>query len=88
MKSLFLAVAIAGASFLPAFAEDAMMASPDTMTCADYTAMDHDGMMAAMETLDAGMSADDQAESGKMLNETCTEHPDMMVGDAMKMMDN
>jgi len=86
MKRIFLALAIAGSATLPAFAQGAMMA-PDTMTCADFTAMDHDGMMGAMQSMDGGMSADDQTKAGAMLNDTCKEHPDMMVGDAMKMMD-
>ena len=85
MKRILLALAIAGSASLPALAQDAMM-SADTMTCADYTGLDHDGMMKAMETLDAGMSADDQMKSGQMLTATCKDHPDMMVGDAMKMM--
>jgi hypothetical protein len=85
MKRILLALAIAGSAALPALAQNAMM-SADTMTCADYTGLDHDGMMQAMQTLDAGMSADDQMKSGQMLNDTCKDHPDMMVGDAMKMM--
>jgi len=40
---------------------------------------------AANPTANAGRSADDQAKSGEMLAETCSDHPDMMLGDAMKM---
>ena len=85
MKRILLALAIAGSAALPAFAQSTMM-SGDTMSCADYTAMDSDGQMKAMETLDAGMSADDQMKSGAMLADACKDHPDLMVGDAMKMM--
>lgn len=84
MKRILLALALAGSASLPAFAQSAMM-SGDTMTCADYTAMDSAGQMKAMEAMDSGMSADDQMKSGEMLVTACKDHPDMMVGDAMKM---
>ena len=87
MKRIFLALTIAGSAALPALAQG-MMAAPDAMTCADFTAMDHDAMMGAMQSLDAGMSADDQAASGAMLADECQDNPDMMLGDAMNMMDN
>ena len=87
MKTFFLTLALAGAAALPALAQG-MMASPDTMACADFTAMDHDGMMGAMADLDAGMSEEEQATAGMKLAEMCKEHPDMMVGEAMGMMDN
>ncbi len=84
MKRILLALAVAGSASLPAFAQSTMM-SGDTMACSDYTAMDSDGQMKAMETLDAGMSADDQMKSGEKLASTCKDHPDMMVDEAMKM---
>jgi len=84
MTRILLALALAGSASLPAFAQSTMM-SGDTMSCSDYTAMDSAGQMKAMETMDAGMSADDQMKSGEMLASTCKDHPDMMVDDAMKM---
>lgn len=87
MKTFLLALALAGSAALPALAQGTMM-STDTMTCADYSAMDHDGMMAAMESLDAGMSADEQMQAGEKLAAACAEHPDMMLGEAMKMPGN
>ena len=48
MKRILMAVAIAGAASLPAFAQDAA-----TMACADYAAMDNAGQMAAIAELES-----------------------------------
>ena len=48
MKRILMAVAIAGATSLPAFAQDAA-----TMACADYAAMDNAGQMAAIAELES-----------------------------------
>ena len=48
MKRILMAVAIAGAASLPAFAQDAAM-----MACADYAAMDNAGQMAAIAELES-----------------------------------
>jgi hypothetical protein len=65
---------------------------PAKMTCADFTAMDATGMMAAVDAMhkaspDAAMAMDDAAM--KMANEhtmaACDGHPEMMAMDAMMM---
>ncbi len=53
MKRILMAVAIAGATSLPAFAQDAA-----TMVCADYAAMDNAGQMAAIAELEVSERRD------------------------------
>ena len=65
---------------------------PAKMTCAEFSAMDMDGMMKAVDAMhkaspDAAMAMDDAAM--KMANEhtmkACEGKPDMMAMDAMMM---
>jgi hypothetical protein len=78
----------------PLVAQDAM--SPDSMTCADYMAMDSEGQMQAMEAMEMaspeGMMAEgaEDAEGDGMMEEhmaamgaACDGNPDMMAMDAM-----
>lgn len=93
MKRLLVAFALTAAIAAPAFAET--MAKD--MTCSAFTAMGQDAMMTAMN--DAMMAGDAMAsgtakassdamamspeDSMAALVKTCTEHPDMMMSDAM-----
>ena len=89
MTRIFLALALTGLAAVPALAMD-------DMSCADFAAMDSDARMAAMAEMtpamgDAaagGMMATTEAmspEDTMMAAETaCTEHPDMMLGEAMQ----
>lgn len=67
MKLLVTAAAIAGTIAFPAFAQDAAM-DTSTMTCADFTAMDAEGQMMAMEAMQTsmtdGMASDDATAAG------------------------
>ena len=72
----------------------------DDMTCADFSAMDAHGRMEAVTAMEgdmaagggmmaageAMMAADDTApdEKTEAVTTACAEHPDMMLGDAMK----
>ncbi len=94
MKRIMMAVAIGGLFALPAFAQDAM--SADTMTCADFMAMDEAGQMEAMTAMEmaAGeasgttMTEDEAMSSGQeMMPGTmtaCEGNPDMMAMEAME----
>jgi hypothetical protein len=93
MTRFLLALALA-ASTTSAFA---MMA--DTMSCADFTAMESADQMAAMAPAEGamgegegGMSASGQMATEEMspdhmameATEACEAHPEMTVGEAMK----
>ncbi len=94
MKRILLAMSFAGAFALPAFAQDAM--SADTMTCADFMAMDEAGQMEAMTAMemaageasgtamteDEAMAAGEEMMPGTMT--ACEGNPDMMAMEAME----
>ncbi len=94
MKNLLRVIAItavAGAFVAPSLALAEEM-DPMKMTCAEFSAMDMDGMMAAVDAMhkaspDAAMAMDDEAM--KMANENtmkaCEGKPDMMAMEAMMM---
>ncbi len=68
---------LAGTIAVPAFAA-AHAPDPMTMTCADYTAMDDAGKMAAVESL--GMAAmADEAMKEKMSTEAMTPEQNMQM---------
>jgi hypothetical protein len=96
MKMLLLASTIvSGMLIAPAFAQ---MASD--MSCADFTAMDSSGQMAAVESMASGMASDKMAPAGNMTSDAmgsdkmgvttenvaqaCAGQSDMMVHDAME----
>jgi HdeA/HdeB family len=91
MKLSYATIALAAAFALPSLAfADGM--DPAKMTCADFSAMDMDGMMKATEAMhmagpDAAMKMDEAAseEAMKMTMEHCKDKPDMMAMDAMMM---
>ena len=92
MKTILrITVAVAGLATLAAPAvADGM--DPAKMTCADYLAMDHDGMMKAVEAMhmaspDAAMMMDDSQKmmAGDATAKACEGHPDMRAMDAMMM---
>lgn len=83
------ALALLGAFAAPVFAEEM---DPAKMTCAEFSAMDMDGMMKAVDAMhkaspDAAMAMDE--DMMKMANEhtmkACEGKPDMMAMDAMMM---
>ena len=83
---------LASAFALPTLALADDMMDPAKMTCAEFSAMDATGMMAAVDAMhmagpDAAMAMDDEAM--KMANEhtmaACEGKPDMMAMDAMMM---
>ena len=83
------ALALLAAFAAPSFAETM---DPAKITCAEYSAMDMDGMMKTLDAMhkaspDAAMAMDEAAM--KMANETtmkaCEGKPDMMAMDAMMM---
>lgn len=85
------AVAILAAFSIPSLVSADEM-DPAKMTCAEFSAMDMDGMMKAVDAMhmaspDAAMAMDEDAM--KMANEhtmkACEGHPDMMAMDAMMM---
>ncbi len=94
MTRIMMAVAIGGLCALPAFAQDAM--SPDTMTCADFMAMDEAGQMEAMTAMemaageasgtamteDEAMAAGEEMMPGTMT--ACEGNPEMMAMEAME----
>ena len=91
MKLNLTTIALAAACAFPAlaFADDM---DPAKMTCAEYQAMDKEGMMKATEAMhmagpDAAMKMDDAMaeEAMKMTMEHCDGKPDMMAMDAMMM---
>ncbi len=91
MKLSLTTLALVAAAALPslAFAQET---DPAKMTCAEYSAMDKDGMMKATETMhmagpDASMKMDAAMaeEAMKMTVENCKDKPDMMAMDAMMM---
>jgi hypothetical protein len=90
MTRIFLAMALAGFAAAPVLAMD-------DMPCADFTAMDAAGQAETVAMMEEGMGA--MAPAGGMMASTeamspedtamavastCAEHPDMMVGEAMK----
>lgn len=84
-------LALVAAATLPTLAMADEM-DPAKMTCAEYSAMDKDGMMKATEAMhmagpDASMKMDDAMaeEAMKMTVEHCKDKPDMMAMDAMMM---
>jgi hypothetical protein len=94
MTRFLLALALVGTTAAPAFA---MMA--DSMSCADFTAMEAADQMEAMAPAEGamgegegGMSASGQMAEEDMspdhmvmeATEACEAHPDMTVGEAMK----
>lgn len=62
MKRVILAIALSGVFAVPAFAQDSGMAA-EKMSCAEFTAMDADGQMKAVETM---QMASDNMASGEM----------------------
>jgi len=87
MKSILVALALAGSLAVPGLAQ-----AMDDMSCADFTAMDSQGQMDAIASMEGGMAADGMMAGDAMASDdmtmavatACTEHPDMMVGEAMK----
>jgi hypothetical protein len=97
MRGLVAVLALAGSLGLapPGFAMD-------DMTCADFSAMDAHGRMEAVTAVEGDMAAGGgmmAAGEGMMaadgttpdarteaVTTACAEHPDMMLGDAMKAM--
>jgi hypothetical protein len=91
MKIALTTLALISAFALPtlSFADDM---DPAKMTCAEFQAMDMDGMMKATEAMhmaspDAAMKMDDKMseEAMKMTMTQCEGKPDMMAMDAMMM---
>lgn len=93
MTRIFLAMAMAGFAAAPVLAMD-------DMACADYTAMDAAGQAETVAMMEEGMAME---PAGGMMASTeatspedtamaaaaaCAEHPDMMLGEAMKGMMN
>ncbi len=88
MKTTYLALAAFGLLAAPAFA-DAMM-DPAKMTCAEFSKLDKDGMMKAVDMMhkagpDATMAMDDDAmkTAGETVMTGCEGHDDMMAMDAL-----
>ncbi|MFO1142212.1 MAG: HdeA/HdeB family chaperone [Amaricoccus sp.] len=85
MKGMILALALAAAAGVPAFAQ-----TVDAMTCADFAKQDHTQQMATVAAIQA-FTKEKQAGQQLMSDEIftqlstkCTGHGDMMVMDAMK----
>ena len=85
MKGTILALALAAAAGVPAFAQ-----TVDSMTCADFAKQDHTQQMATVAAVQA-FTKEKQAgqqllsdEIFTQLSTKCTGHGDMMVMDAMK----
>lgn len=91
MRHAFTTLALVSAFALPtlSFAQEM---DPAKMTCAEFAAMDKDGMMKATEAMhmagpDASMAMDAAMaeEAMKMTMAQCEGKPDMMAMDAMMM---
>ncbi|WP_309663917.1 hypothetical protein [Tabrizicola sp.] len=91
MKKTLSTLAVLAAIALPSlsFADEM---DPAKMTCAEFTAMDAEGMMKATDAMhmagpDAAMKMDDMMaeEAMKMTMTHCEGKPDMMAMDAMMM---
>jgi hypothetical protein len=91
MNPLLTSLALVAIAALPslALADDT---DPAKMTCAEFSGMDKDGMMKAIEAMhmagpDAAMTMDAAAteEAMKMTTEHCKDKPDMMAMEAMTM---
>lgn len=95
MRGFFVGLTLAGALAFPLMSQ-----AMDDMTCADFTAMDAPGQMDAVSMMGDSMAAGDTMapadamaggdmmaadEMTKAVSTTCADHPDMMVGEAMKM---
>ena len=65
MRTLLLMTILSGVLFSPAFAE----MSADDMSCADFTAMDSSGQMAAVDKMGGAMKSGD---SGAMSSGSAT----------------
>ena len=85
MKRTILALALVGATGVPAFAQ-----TVDSMACADFAKQDHTAQMATVAAIQAFTS---QKQAGQQLmsdeiftqlTTKCNGHPDMMVMDALK----
>ena len=90
MRGFVVALTLAGSLALPVLAQ-----AMEDMSCADFSAMDAQGQMdtiASMEGDDmmaagGGMAAGDSMadeEMTKGVAMACSEHPEMMLGEAMK----
>ena len=87
MKGILAAIAVAGAFATAGLAQDAM--SADTMTCADFSAMDSAGQMEAIGSMETGDAGAEDTQSEDMATKAlaaCEAHPDMTVGEAMESM--
>jgi hypothetical protein len=89
MKRTLMALTVmTGAFAFPVLAQDAV--SSEGMACADFTELTADEQMTAMSDVDPApgdLAADEHTaseESATAVVAACTEHPDMMLGDAMK----
>ena len=89
MKLTITAFALAATAALPSLALADDM-DPAKMTCAEFSAMDKDGMMKSIDAMhmagpDASMKMDEAKaeEAMKMTVEHCKDKPDMMAMDAM-----
>ncbi|MCC6520049.1 MAG: hypothetical protein IT543_14490 [Tabrizicola sp.] len=91
MKLTLTTLALVAAAAVPSLALADEM-DPAKMTCAEYSALDKDGMMKATEAMhmagpDASMKMDEAMaeETMKMTTEHCKDKPDMMAMEAMTM---
>lgn len=91
MKLTLTTLALVAAAAVPSLALADEM-DPAKMTCAEYSALDKDGMMKATEAMhmagpDASMKMDEaMAEAAmEMTTEQCKDKPDMMAMEAMTM---
>ena len=91
MTHVFTALALVSVIALPSLSSADEM-DPAKMTCAEFSKMDKDGMMKAIDAMhmagpDASMAMDDAAkeEAVKMTTDHCKDKPDMMAMDAMTM---
>lgn len=89
MSHIYTTLALVAMIALPSLAS-ADETDPAKMTCAEFSKMDKDGMMKAVEAMhmagpDASMKMDmaGQEEAMKMTTEHCKDKPDMMAMDAM-----
>lgn len=91
MKPTLTTLALVAAAAFPALALADDM-DPAKMTCAEYSALDKDGMMKATEAMhmagpDASMKMNEAMaeEAMKITTEHCKDKPDMMAMEAMTM---
>lgn len=91
MKRTITALALLASAALPSLALADEM-DPAKMTCAEFSAMDKDGMMKAVEAMhmagpDAAMKMDEAKteEAMMMTTDHCKDKPDMMAMEAMTM---